>query len=386
MKKTAIALILTAFCAAAFTQEIKVSGLAKTGIYWEEVKQNGKPTEQEVLVKAKNDDAGDKEGRIQLDIEYTHDNMGIKTRFRWDMWNSTPNYTYAFAYGSFFDDQLTFSVGKLGASAWGTGGPEMWKELEVSTNSGGMRTEIKPKFIPGLNIGFVLNGFNDSLDGGFTNKDVTFLAILQESVIGVSYTHQYFHVRMAYRFDSEMDRFADNDKGTGEDELVYRVEEKVLTTVLPGLQAWALGHLYGVSANTPSYSRARNWLFLQYEPPVLGTLVNPFQTYVRVGYEWTPDRQVAYVKPAFYWKFFNNMFNVGAAFTFGQDYGTKLWEGSPYSFIELEPRVQFNFGSSYIVFAYNWRRDYVNGDYPERGDSEPIKQTQWINLRFCMQM
>jgi len=387
MKKTTVALIMIVFSTVAFAQnqEIKVSGLAKTGIYWEEIKQNGlvDPVPK-VELRSKNDDAGDNQGRFQLDVDYLRENMGIKTRMRWDQWNGSLDWTYAFAYGDFFDDQLTFAVGKLGASPWGSGGPEMWKELEVSTRSGGMRTEIKPKFLPGLNVGFVLNSFNEQSDAGTTGKEITLLSILQESVVGISYTHDFFHMRFAYRFDSELDeRF--RGMGITEDELLYRVEERALTKVVPGLQFWALGYFSCVSANDPKNSIMTNWFFLQYEPPQLGTLVSPFQTYVRVGYDWTPDRSLIYLKPAFYWKFFNNLFYIGTAFSYGQDYGTKKWEGSPYSYIEFEPKIQFNFGRSYVAFLYNWRREYV-GDYDGRGTFEPIRQTQWINLRFCMQM
>jgi hypothetical protein len=75
-------------------------------------------------------------------------------------------------------------------------------------------------------------------------------------------------------------------------------------------------------------------------------------------------------------------------FYYGQDFGEgKVYEGSPFLFFEIEPRIQINFGGSnanYIAFAYNFGRSYV-GAY-EGWDGDPIRQLQWINLRFCLQL
>jgi len=258
----------------------------------------------------------------------------------------------------------------------------MWKELEIST-LGGMRFEIKPKIVPGLNVGFVLNYFDSNRDQVASGND-TIADFLMESVIGVSYTHDLFHARFAYRLDSDKDiRQSGGRSKTSQEggELVYRVEEHVLQNYLPGLSIWALGYYVGVGAEAADFVTFLNWLFVQYEP-------DNFTAQIRFGFDVRDTRNVLHIKPSFYYKFFNNLLNVGASFWYGQDFGEgKIYEGSPYQFIELEPKIQLNFGSSYVAFAYNWRREYVHEmDFHIEAGVEPIRQTQWMNLRFCMQL
>jgi len=247
MKKIIITFLITALSCAVFAQEFTVSGEVKTGLFYSRFDDGI----NEVLEKSyfhSRDDAGNDNsdnrtmpapGRFQIDMAYLRDNVGFKVRFRWENWlNQTnlPFFNYAFGYGNFFQDQLTLSLGKLGASPWGTGGPEMWKELEIST-LGGIRFEFKPRFLPvldGLNIGFVLNYFDGGMDSTTSTNTVINLGdYLQESVIGVSYTNDIFHARMAYRLDSERD--FRTTPGTEGGQLVYRLEEYMLKELLPGL-------------------------------------------------------------------------------------------------------------------------------------------------------
>jgi hypothetical protein len=394
MNKRFILILLTTVIAAAFAAQaafadepsIKFSGEAKTGIYWEQTQTEGKDAEAKVDVKSK-DDAGGGHGRFRLNIDYNNGNdFGMRMRLNWENWsfsnsNSPPEWTYAFGYGNFFENQMTVSVGKLGASPWGTGGPEMWKELETG-GAGGMRTEWKPAFVPGeLNIGFVLNYFNADMDQGWPQgKPLSLFNILQESVIGASYSNDLFLIRAAYRFDNEYDAQQDNKVtgGKGEDELVYRIEERVLSDYLPGFKIWALGHLYAISAQNDAITWYRNWLFVEYAP-------DQFTAQLRFGYQSIPSRSEFFVKPSFYYNLFDKLLSVGASFMYCQDFGTKVYEGSPYQYIEVEPKIQLNFTSSYIAFAYNFRQEYVNPNYPElKPGKEPLKQTQWMNLRFCI--
>jgi hypothetical protein len=266
----------------------------------------------------------------------------------------------------------------------------MWKELEVTNSTFGMRVEWKPSFIPErygkLNIGFVLNDYNGDRDQGFT-KPVSLVNILAESVLGVSYTHDLFLVRLAYRFDDQVDAIQGNKYitsegeevgGMGEDEFIYRIEERYLKNVLPGLQVWAMGHLLGLSAVNTDVQWFRNWLFVQYAP-------EQFTAQLRFGYEYITSRSDFFVKPSFYWNFFDKLLSVGASFTYCQDFGDgKLYTGSPYRYIEIEPRIQLNFASSYIAFAYNFKQEYLHPWSGLRPGKEPLKQTQWINLRFCI--
>jgi len=384
-----------ALCATAFGQEIKFSGEAKSGIYWRQYQEEGSdPVNYVIMHNA--DDAGSVDdakktgtaGRFRLNIEYDNGNgFGMKTRVNWENFADLPSWSYGFAYGNFFDNQLTISVGKLGGSPWGTGGPEMWKELEVTNINPGMRVEIKPKSVPGLNAGFVLNNFNGDKDQGWSaDKPFTLLNILNESVIGVSYTHDLFHVRMAYRLDDQVDAIQGNkytvggieESGQGEDNLIYRIEERVLKNYLPGFQIWAMGDLFGLSAENKDIQLFRNWLFVQYAP-------DQFTAQIRVGYDYIENRSDFYVKPSFYYNLFDKLLSVGGSFAYCQDFGTgKLYEGSPYRYIEVEPKIQLNFTSSYVAFAYNFRQEYLHPWAGLAAGKEPLRQTQWMNLRFCI--
>ena len=397
MFRLVIVAALVIVCAfTAFAQELKLSGEAKTGIYWKQSQDQGKEADTPLVRLHSMDDAGEEghQGRFRLNMDYDNNNgFGMKTRIQWQQWKEDkPVWLYAFGYGNFFDNQMTVSVGKLGASPWGTGGPEMWKELEQTTNGGGARIEWKPSFVPGqLNVGFVLNYFDAGMDQGVDENKVTFFEILRESVVGVSYTHDYFHARFAYRFDSEMDKIQGTAQGITsgggknniQDELVYRIEEHVLRDYLPGFEVWAMGYFLGISCQDPDVTLLRNWLFAGYEPPEMMGLQKPFTAQMRLGLDFIPNRQVMYLKPSFYWNFFDKLLSAGISFSYAQDFGNKVYEGSPFYEIELEPKVQMNFSSSYIAFVYNWRRTYFH-EYLAAPGYEPINQTQRLNLRFCI--
>ncbi|GBU29610.1 hypothetical protein R84B8_03183 [Treponema sp. R8-4-B8] len=389
-------ILVFALTATVFAQEIKFSGEAKSGIYWRQYQNEGEDPVNFVIMHNA-DDAGSVDdskktgtaGRFRLNIEYeSAKGFGMKTRINWENLADLPQWSYGFGYGNFFNNQLTVSVGKLGSSPWGTGGPEMWKELEVTNINFGMRTEWKPAFLPGLNAGFVLNNFNGDMDQGWdVSKPLSLLNILQESVIGVSYTHDLFLVRLAYRFDDQVDAIQGNKykvgdvevSGQGEDEFIYRLEERVLKTYLPGFQIWAMGHLFGLSAENKDIQWFRNWLFIQYAPDL-------FTAQLRIGYDYINSRSDFYVKPSFYWNFFDKLLSVGLSFAYCQDFGTgKLYEGSPYRYIELEPKIQLNFdNNSYIAFAYNFRQEYLHPWAGLKPGKDPLRQTQWMNLRFCV--
>ena len=383
MKKIVLLPVLALCVVPVFAQDFKVSGEVKTGLYWEKTQDEGKEPEEKLLFHSK-DDAGvadelkSHHGRIRFNVEYFNEkNIGFKLRLDWLNWNNTekaPYWAYAFGYGNFFNDQLTVSIGKLGASPWATGGPEMWKELETAT-FGGMRIEYKPSYVPGLNAGFVLSSWNGGQDQGWANdKPLTLLEILRESVLGVSYTHEWGHARIAYRFDGEYDRIPGNGASVSDEEaeIVYRVEERILQDYLPGFQVWALGYLLGVGATEDkSIILFQNWLFAQYDPEL-------FTAQIRFGLDVIENRTVLHIKPSFYFKFFDNLLNVGTSFWYGQDFGEgKMYPNSPYLYMELEPKIQVNFSSNaYAAFAYNFRTEYAYHTDP------PKRQTQWMNLRF----
>lgn len=408
MKKICLAFLAAACVASVFAQEEKkdtltISGEAKTGIYWKQTQVAGMQPETDITLHSM-DDAGGGMGRFRLNLEYENANgFGMNTRINWESWNNDNDMKWGFAYGfgNFFNNQLKVSIGKLAGSPWSTGGPEMWKELEENSGGGGMRIEYKPAFIPEqygkLNVGFVLNWFNSDRDQGRPDVEASIADILQESVIGVSYTHKWFMVRFAYRLDSAWDGIQGNKDnlanghiaGTGEDELIYRAEERILRNYVPGLQFWAMGDLFGLSAEKKKEIQFfRNWAFIEYEPPELWGMQRPFTAQLRFGHQQTGDeitgiRTEILIKPSFYWNFLDKLISVGLAFTLNQDYGSKKTEGSPYQYIEIEPKVQINFQSSYIAFVYNFRSEYIQEALKVPG-YDPIMQTQWINLRFCI--
>jgi len=372
-------------------QELKISGEAKTGVLWEEGQDAGKEKDLSKVRLNSKDDAGSQYGRYRLNLDYDNgNNFGMRARLNWENWGDTaPDWSYAFGYGNFFDEQMTVSVGKLGGSPWGTGGPEMWKEMEVS-RYGGMRVEWKPGFIPEavgrFNAGFILNYFDDPDEASIT-REATLVDILQETVLGLSWTNDDWGlVRVAYRLDSERDSKQRMDGKTEGGKFLYRVEEHMLNRLLPGMQIWALGYLVGVGASEAQFYDFQNWLFAEYSPPELGSLTTPFTAQIRFGYDYVENRQVFHVKPSFYWHFLSKLLSVGGSFWYGQDFGDgKVYEGSPYLFIEAAPKIQINFSSSYIAFEYNFRRNY-KGWYAEAdaAGEDPIRQTQWMNLRFCI--
>jgi len=379
MKKLFILLSLAALPSLVFAEGLVLSGEAKTGVYWEKIENSFTPPIVNLKTHSQNDDAGNYEGRFRLNMEYLNNSgsLGFKVRIQWEDWQNEKQipdvWPYAFGYGNFFDNQLTVSIGKLGGSPWGTGGPEMWKELEA-TRGGGMRVEWKPAFIPAqygkLNIGIVINGPEAYTDAGFT-REPTFFDYLQESVIGVAYTHPLFMARFAYRLDSEMDRRVRGPEDKEGDDLVYRVEEHFLEKVVPGLSLWALGYITGVGADKTEYVEHKNWAFIQYK-------LTDFTAQLRFGFEGSSDRSVIFARPSFYYKFIDGLLEAGGLFGIAQDFGNgKIYTDSPFSFIELVPKIQINFAQgAYAAFEYYWKLEYAYTTPP------PLKQTQWINLRL----
>jgi len=368
----------------------RLDGEVKTGILWQKVDDRlpagtpGKIETNEVSLHSK-DDAGNATGRVRLNFEYINSrgNFGFKARLQWDNFNNAPvdgpSWPYAFGFGNFFKDQLIVSIGKLGASPWGTGGPEMWRELELTT-FGGMRIEWKPKFkfLEGhdINLGFVLNWYDDIADSGGLDAP-TILDLLSETVVGLSYKNKWFMIRGAYRFDSKLDQGAARTGGDAVKEgtkLIYRIEEYGLNMLVPGMAMWALGEFYGLGAENPEdMFRTRNWFIFQYEPEFL-------TAQLRLGVEATHSRTILFLRPNFSYRFFKGLLEPGIIFGIGWDFGEKLYPSSPFSYIEIEPKLQVNFNfsgfNSYVAFVYYYRLEYKYTTPP------PELQTQWFNLRF----
>jgi len=402
--KKLLVLALAAFVSIpSFAQSLSVSSEVKTGLIWERVEDRRKEADSVVtgIRMGSMDDAGSLDGRFRVDLVYTNadGNVGFKTRFNWEEFTNRetgfgPFWTYGFAWGSFFNDQLALSLGKLGASPWSSGGPYMWRELELAP-TGGLRVEWKPSFIPGeLNVGFVLNWINTGLtDAGLgTGTEAASFSledVLSESVIGMSYKNDWFMVRAAYRFDSE----ADFDRAIGTDpfreggSLVYRVEEYALQRWVSGLSLYALGEFDGIGSEKPDINFfTRNWVFIQYAPPAftaelqLGLEILPLGLEaVNLGFEAYYTQKIVLIRPSFFYNLFDGLISPGIIIGYANDFGNaKKVPGSAYSYFEFEPTVQANLApGAYISLSYYWRMENQFNPllYP------PEQQTQWINLR-----
>jgi hypothetical protein len=285
----------------------------------------------------------------------------MKVRFQQTEWTDAqvPKWDYAFAYGDFLSEQLKISIGKLGDSPWGTGGPEMWKELDTRI---GIRAEITPNITPGLNFGFVLNDMDAQIaytSGAAPTQTVG--DILEESVLGLSYTHDLFVLRLAYRLDSKIDMEAG-------DQLIYRLEERILGKYLPGFQIWANGHYQGLRQEDDRAVSIVNWLYFQYAPDM-------FTAQIRLGYDYF-QRQIVYVRPSFYYNFFGNFLTVGASFELAQDFGERpYYKDASYLRMVVEPVIRVNFGSAYVALVYQYRNEYHTVGKDE------VTQIHALNLR-----
>ncbi|MDR0645394.1 MAG: hypothetical protein LBG05_10925 [Treponema sp.] len=386
MRKLFAALSVAALIALpAFAQEFEFSGEIKTGVYWESV-QKGDDKAKVTTVMHNNDDAGGgsgenrSQGRLRLNFHYKHDNMGLKLRFEKTAWDnndsaqvSWKSFPYVYIYGNFLDEQIKVSAGRLSDSPWGMGGPEKWDTLEDElTKNIAVRTEIMPAFVPGLDIGFVLNGWNGGFSDTLSEKNIP--GLLQESVLGVAYNHDYFGIRLAYRLDSMTDKSNTSSlplpgSNEGED-LIYRVEERFLQNLLPGFQIWANGKYNYINCGEAFGLAYTNWLYVQYAPAL-------FTAQFRFGYDGAESegdkRDVIHARGSFYYNILSFL-SAGASAYYAQDYGLKISPDSPFSAWHIEPKVKLTLGDSYIEFVYHYGNEYVQKDMEEK--------THWANLRL----
>jgi len=372
MTKKFIVVIFAVFIAVGgmYAQTLEISGEMKTGLYWEKVEipateKDGVeiPAKTEEIAKIHNsDDAGPNEGRFRMNLHMKKDTIGMKVRFEQTAWTSTePNkWSFAFAYGDFFDEQLRIVAGKLGESPWAAGGPDIWQELD---NQIGVRTEIKPNALPGLNVGFVLNTWNNAV---YNLDNRTLQDILMESVLGIAYTNDYFHARFCYRLDGEADVYTVQEGM----ELMYRLEERALRKVVDGLSIWANGWWRGIGTENEDPDLVTriytNWLYLQWAPP-------SFTAQVRVGYHIGVKYDELHTRFSFYYNILDWL-SLGAAFNFRIDAGDVSVKDVPYRLWNIEPQIRATFApNTYVAFVYSFENQPL--------DAERVQQTQKMNLR-----
>jgi hypothetical protein len=377
LKFFALCLLLAAVALpASFAQEFNFSGEMKTGVYWE-TRQKGDDDPKEIMQLGNSDgDSGgfnpatgftNIPGRFRLNLEFKPiPTVGFRVRFEDTTFTgSRVAWTYSYAYGDFLDNQLKIGAGKLGDSPWKTGGPELNTAIDESYGSSfaGIRAEYKPSFVPGLNVGFVLNPPNYNLG---RDKE-GFSSFMKETVLGVAYIHDYFSVRFSWRLDGEdMDNYQDEDGHS----MVYRVEETVLRNYVQGLSIWANGIWEGLVNGLDLKKKYQNWLYIEYKE-------YNFDVQLRTGYLMANKqvdgflRKQLTIKPlVFYW--ITPMFSAGMTLIFVKDFGEL--SHVDYDNLTIEPQVKVAFNpNTYVAFVYGYQQ------LPRVGLME---KAHYINLRL----
>jgi len=434
MKKFA-AVLFTAFFALGFTagvvyaQELTFSSELKTGFYIEQEQVGTNDPVATGGMTNTDGDSGTGQGRLRVNFHFTYQNLGLRVRFQLEP-NSTnlgpyyPAWNYAYAYGNLFNEQLKLSVGLLGDSPWGTGGsrlrvePEAREYLSVNDLSKdsytaaegllGIRVEYKPSFVPGLNVGFVLNQ-PDQTQAATVEQN--FGDVLAESVVGVAYEHDYFAVRVGYRFDSKIDTYADPKIDEG-GRLIYRLEEKALDNLVEGMKIWLNGEYYGIGCGTQDVTRrdpvtgtpvtktmgvgeySVNWLYWLWDTDNftaqfdVGLGLYKEYNNKTFGNAGLPTERQEYqsleLRPAFYYKFLNNILQAGLGVGFGMEFGPgKTYQDSAYQFISVEPQVRLNIGSyAYVAAIYSFTDKYAWWADKSKGYNEGDKSVKHsVNIR-----
>ncbi|GBU27550.1 hypothetical protein R84B8_01084 [Treponema sp. R8-4-B8] len=388
MKKTVTALLLSLIAASsAFAvEDIQITGEIKTGFLFEKRDEGGETTSY-ARINNNDGDAGASEGRIRIGIAFELKNIGIRTKFYQDNFrrgtgSNDPNLLklrteFAYGYGGTFNNQLKISAGLLGESPWGTGGPDLYQELEYSGGAPimGIRVEWKPLgILRGLNLGFVLNRSDEGVPWDAKEQ---FGDLFKESIVGIAWEHKYFAFRFAYRFDRDVK--SDAVFVTGE-KFVYRVEERVLWQLLPGMQIWANGYCEGINSENrgsgygpPGY--IQNWFYAHYDSRY-------FNVGIDAGYRDNfvkKTGQVLEIRPSFYYKFINNYLVAGVMGGLVMGFnGSESYPDVFYNNWYLEPQVKVNFHNNfYIAFVYR----YTSNAYQTLDNNDYY--TQWFNMRLC---
>jgi len=422
------ALLVTMLAAGtALAQEISVSGELRTGLYMQQETQKGRDPETIARGGMTNTDgdSGGGTGRARLNILFTYQNLGLRASFQLEPpqhdkagpMSTYLTWNYVYAYGNLINEQLTISAGILGGSPWGTGGPELKRDPETREYQDknnltgdnlsadyfiateglmGIRFEFKPTFIDalkGLNVGFTLSQ-PDQVAGDI--KDNTLIDALSETVIGAAYEHDLFAVRVGYRFDGAADKYKETNTEEG-GRLGYRLEERALKNIIPGMQVWLNGYYYGIGNGKREPDKTKgilglnsgeyfdNWLYWLWDADsFLAKLDVRFAMYK--DYEnsyFFPERRLKYnsleFRPAFYYKLFNNMLQVGLRVGFGIETGNGKTE-SPYKYLFIEPQVRFNMSANAylaLVYIYTDKYNYIEDKTLPKEESKKHA----INLR-----
>jgi len=376
--------------------QMEVSAEVKTGVFWD---SRAEPSAR----MHHNDYAGNALGRFRLDMGFSYQSLGIRVRFEQEGLAGTVNWYFAYAYGNFLDEQFRISLGRLGPSPWDWGGTAprwIWAphDNRVALDDHrrwlddvfGIRMEITPAAVPGLNVGLTVNQWDNLRNPRVEDGDIGISELLMESVIGVAYANDHFHGRLSLRLDGVADAvFCDYYEGWLLEgmSLMYRLEPRFITNLVPDLRVWLNGWWRGIGAetvetavigaNTNTMMDWRNWLYVEYAPA-------DFTAELRLGLQLTGfESHVFTVRPSFFYNVLPFL-RAGAAFRYEYNFGTyagTFWGGRtpPHTafnparhFFSIEPQVRIQFGATYFAFVYG---------FEGRVDDGNLTQRHWINLR-----
>jgi len=419
MKRIAAVMFAVFLAAAAagavYAQDLTFSGELKTGFYMEQEQiGNQEPIALGGMTNT-DGDSGAGQGRLRMDFRFTYQNYGLRVRFQLEPRDANelgpynPVWNFAYVYGDLFNEQLKISVGLLGESPWGTSGPRLRVEPEsreyklynslskdpytASEGLFGIRFEYKPSFVPGLNVGFVLNQPDQT---SIDVKKQSFGDVLGESVIGVAYEHDFFAVRLGYRFDSVADTYSSPKVDEGA-RLVYHLEERALKNVAEGMKLWLNGEYFGIGSGLDDVNGKKTgvgeysltWLYWLWDTDNFTASFDAglglYKEYNNAGLSPTARKeyQSLEIRPAFYYKFFDSILQAGLGLGFGMEFGPgKTYKDAPYQFLSVEPQLRLNIGSyAYVAAVYIFTDKYAWFDENEaarRGDKS-VKHS--VNIR-----
>ena len=351
-----------------FSVDFEFSGEIKTGFYTEQIKDQSS-TRSKSVIHNNDGDSGEKEARIRLNFSMEYKNIGMRTRYTqitfrpYDIFQTE----FVYAYADIFSNQLKVSAGMLGESPWGTKGPDLWVDVD---NLLGIRFEWTPNFLPGLNLGFVVNRYNATGQQIASMYMQNFYDLLMDSVLGIAYDTDYFAFNFAYRFDSDADWAFNGNEGAA---FVYRAEEKLLRRFIPGFQIWLNGHYFGIGSVENEREFFENWAYIFYYHANFTANLN-----VKHYYNVKQNGQTVLYKPTFLYKLFDNFLNIGLGLGLETGYGTgRNYSDSVINYWYLEPQVRVNLNSNaYLAILYNFTDKFENID----GDKSA---THWLNIRLC---
>jgi len=368
-KKTiTVILLLFSITGLAYSLELHMDGEVRTGVFWRREMNELNVVELEEVRMHHNSDAGPGEGRFRLNMHLVHQNLGVRLRFEQIRWPAHEPARfpigYIFAYGDFLDNQLRVSVGNLGESPWAPHGPDIWRELDDQV---GIRVEITPNAVPGLNFGFVLNEWNGM---GYHRELETIQNFLMESVLGVSFSNDLFLARFAWRLDSEMDVYNEHQEGH---EFIYRLEARFLSNMVPGLNVFATGLWQAVIGSTFANPAVYNNFFnFEYRHSL-------FDSSLRFQLRLSEARSHLFDVRLGYFHHVLPFLRVGAYVYYATLFGeNRELTTAPFLRVGVEPQIRAVFGNTQISLHYFHQRLFRTGRI---GEADVPQTNQWLNLR-----